>query len=256
VPLALVPNPQVIPKEPRALNFGNEILSREAELDVLEGYGSQITTKPANTLRIGFQNIGSFSTKNNSLKDDIIRSGLKHWEFDIFGMVETNIDWRLAAEHEKLHFRTREWWESSHISYSYNCSDVPIMKHQHGGSALFSMDKSAHRVSGKGVDPSMLGRWCWTKYKGRNNHSLYIITAYRPNPPGGPYTVYAQQQQHFHLNNDNRCPRLALLEDICKDINVFLEEGAQVILLIDSNSSMKSSDLTVAFSNICYVKCY
>jgi hypothetical protein len=82
VPLALVPNPQVIPKEPRALNFGNEILSRGAELDVLEGYGSQITTKPANTLRISFQNIGGFSTKNNSLKDDIIRSGLQHEELD------------------------------------------------------------------------------------------------------------------------------------------------------------------------------
>jgi hypothetical protein len=103
----------------------------------------------------------------------------------IFRMAETNVDWRLASEYEKLHFRTREWWESSHISYSYNCSDIPIKKHQHGGTAIFSTDKSAHRVSGKGVDPSMLGHWCWTRYKGRNNHSLYVISAYRPNPPGG-----------------------------------------------------------------------
>ncbi len=42
---------------------------------------------------------------------------------------------------------------------------------------------------------------------------------------------------------------MAFNEDICKDINGFLEKGAQAILLIDGNSSMKSSDLTVAFSN-------
>jgi len=215
--LALVPN---LPPAPggssRATPLGNFEIARAVDPDVLEGYGSQIAPKLPNILRIGFQNIGGFSTKQNTLTDDIIRTGLKQWEFNIFGMAETNVDWRLASEYEKLHFRTREWWESSHISYSYNCSDIPIKKHQHGGTAIFSIDKSAHRVSGKGVDPSMLGRWCWTRYKGRNNHSLYFISAYRPNPPGEPYTVYAQQQQFFNLNNDHHCPRKAFLEDLCK----------------------------------------
>jgi len=164
-------------------------------------------------------------------------------------MVETNIDWRLASEHEKLYFRTREWWESSHISYSYNCTDIPIKKHQHGGTALFSTNQSAHQVHCKGVDPSMLGRWCWTKYKGRNNHTLCIISAYWPNPPGGPYTVYAQQQHFFSSCQDPRCPRKALVEDLCIAIREILTESDHIILLIDGNSSMKSGNLASALSD-------
>jgi len=33
----------------------------------------------------------------------------------------------------------------------------------------------------------------WTRYKGKGTQSLRIITAYRPNPPQGPFTIYAQQ---------------------------------------------------------------
>jgi hypothetical protein len=95
----------------------------------------------------------------------------------------------------------------------------------------------------------MLGRWCWTKYKGHNNRTLCIISAYRPNPPGGPYTVYAQQQHFFSSRQDPRCPRKAFVEDLCIAIREFLSEGDHIILLIDGNSSMKSGDLASAFSN-------
>jgi hypothetical protein len=50
----------------------------------------------------------------------------------------------------------------------------------------------------KGKDNSNLGRWVWTRYRGRNNQTLRIIAAYRPNPPSGPFTVYAQQNAYFH----------------------------------------------------------
>ncbi|MFN9982402.1 MAG: hypothetical protein ACK53Y_20915, partial [bacterium] len=83
---------------------------------------------------------------------------------------------------------------------------------------------------------------------GRNSYSLRIISAYRPNPPRGPYTVYAQQQHFLSTQNDPRCPRKAFVEDLCKDIQEFLSSGDQIILLIDGNSSMKSSDLSLALS--------
>jgi hypothetical protein len=48
-------------------------------------FGNMITKKDPNILRVGFQNIGGFSTELNKLKDDIIRCGMITWEFDIFG---------------------------------------------------------------------------------------------------------------------------------------------------------------------------
>ena len=38
------------------------------------------------------------------------------------------------------------------------------------------------------------------------------------------------------------------MEDLCKAIQEYLSSGDQIILLIDGNSSMKSSDLSLALS--------
>jgi hypothetical protein len=42
------------------------------------------------------------------IKDSIIRRGITKWEFDIFGIAETNIDWRLVDEDMRLYSTTRQ----------------------------------------------------------------------------------------------------------------------------------------------------
>jgi hypothetical protein len=72
---------------------------------------------------------------------------------------------------------------------------------------MWSIGKAAHRIMGTGMDPIGLGRWVWTRYKGKDQITLRIFTAYRPNPPTeGPYTVYAQQHYYFITKQDGRCP--------------------------------------------------
>ncbi|MFN9981032.1 MAG: hypothetical protein ACK53Y_13985, partial [bacterium] len=104
-------------------------------------------------------------------------------EFDVFGMAEMNVDWRLSKESKRLYTRTRDWGESLHLSLAHNCATPPVDKKQWGGTALFSINKAAHRVIAKGIDPLNLGRWCWSKYQGRNNCTLKVFSAYCPNPP-------------------------------------------------------------------------
>jgi hypothetical protein len=208
-------------------------------------FGDTLTKKKRNTLRIGFQNIGGFTLKRHKLKDDLIRRGINKYDFDIFGMAETNTNWRLCPEQDKLYFRTKEWWDSVHLSHSHNCTSRPTAPHQWGGTALFSLNKSSHRVIGKGADETKLGRWCWTLYRGRNNHTLRLYTGYCPNPPSGPLSVYAQHRRYLTSHNDMRCPREAFIQDICKSINKANEEGNHIILLIDGNSNMKDSALKI-----------
>jgi hypothetical protein len=89
-------------------NDSSSVSSRASEEvgDLLRGdlyvsnFGDCVCMKTGNTLRIGFQNIGGFSTKGGKLKEDNIRQGLLKWDFDIFGMAETNLDWRM------LNYRT------------------------------------------------------------------------------------------------------------------------------------------------------
>jgi hypothetical protein len=212
-------------------------------------FGDFITRKEENILRIGFQNIGGFPIDRGKHKEGIIRKGITRWEFDVFGLAETNVDWRIVREEDKLYFRTKEWWESLHLSWTHNSTQKPITARQFGGTAIFSMGPAAHRVVDKGADPSNLGRWTWTRYRGKNNYTLRIISAYRPNPPNGPFTVYAQHNAYFHTTGNPRCPRKAFLQDLCKDINEFLECGDSIILMIDGNSNMRQGDLKSAFES-------
>lgn len=132
-------------------------------------FGDEITTKKENILRVGFQNIGGFPTCKGKLEEDLIQRGISKWDFDIFGCMETNVDWRLVSEDDKLMFQVKEWWQSLHLRWSHNTAMEPVTARQFGGTAIF---KASHRVIEKGADESKLGRWVWTRYRGRSNQTL------------------------------------------------------------------------------------
>jgi hypothetical protein len=118
-------------------------------------------------------------------------------------MAETNLDWRMVKEEDRLYLRTKEWWESTHLRFSHNRTSPPLNVKQWGGTALFSLNQAAHCVVEKGSDNSQLGRWCWTKYRGKNNHLLRIYSAYCPSPPVGPGSVFSQHRSTLLLRGDS-----------------------------------------------------
>jgi len=122
--------------------------------------------------------------------------------------------------------------------------------HQFGGSAIFSINHTAHRVIDKGADDSALGRWTWTKYQGKNGQTLRVIAGYRPNPPQGPYSVYAQQNAFFHSIHRDIGPRRAFVEDLVGQLQAFIDQGENLLLMLDGNCSMKNSDLSSALEQI------
>jgi hypothetical protein len=102
-----------------------------------------------------------------------------------------------------------------------------------GGNALFSISKALHRVIEKGSDSLKLGRWNWTKFRGRDNHVLKVYCAYCPNPPSGPLSVFAQQQNALLRQQDSRNPQVAFAQDICQDINESLARQELYYLLTE-----------------------
>jgi hypothetical protein len=75
-----------------------------------EHFRDVVSLKKENVLRIGFQNIGGFPKCRTKFKEEILRQGLCKLEFDVFGMAETNLDWRMCQGENKIPFRTQEWW--------------------------------------------------------------------------------------------------------------------------------------------------
>jgi len=121
-----------------------------------EHFGDVVSLKKENVLRIGFQNIGGFPKSRTKFQEEILRQGLCKLEFDVFGMAETNLDWRMCQEENKIPFRTQERWTHQHVSWTNNTTFPPTKIHQYGGTAHFSVNHAAHRVISKGSDPLKL----------------------------------------------------------------------------------------------------
>jgi hypothetical protein len=116
--------------------------------------------------------------------------------------------------------------------------------------ALLSLDKACHRAIEKGFDASLLGRWCWTRLRGKNNYSVRIYSGYCPNPPTGPLSVYAQHRQYLINKKDDRCSRLAFIQDLCEDIKKAMVQGDKIVLMLDGNMDMKQGIMANHFKNI------
>jgi len=183
--------------------------------DTEEGCGDLLELKQEHTSRIGFQNIGGLSATSGSAKDDFLCASITKYDFEMFGIVEVNINWTHLLENDRLYSRSRHWRETCSLIQTHNLKATNRRCNQYGGVAQWTIGKDTNRIAGSGRDEHSLGRWTWVRLNGRNNKSLKILTVYRvATPIGGPFTVYAQQRTALLEGNNERCPRKAFLEDL------------------------------------------
>ena len=133
----------------------------------------------------------------------------------------------------------------SKTTLGYNVKDCVSSNYQPGGTMQISINKPSHRIIETGRDESGLGRWVWQKYRGKQEITLRIITAYQPCTPStaGPSTTHSQQEQYFDLIGDDRVPQKAMLEDLRDEIKKWKDEGDQIILLMDVNEDINSGPI-------------
>jgi hypothetical protein len=58
-------------------------------------------------LRIGFLNINGFSHRNNKHEDDFLHNRITTFDFDSFGMAETDTNWHTVPEDDKVYSQTK-----------------------------------------------------------------------------------------------------------------------------------------------------
>ena len=226
--------------------------------DADDFYGDRINLRKDKILRIGQININGITETKDSEKDTRIRQAINEYGFQIVGIQETNRCWHLLDEEDRWYNRIKGWWETSHSSVAYNTKDGELATaFQPGGSIVLSINAAAHRVMEMGRDCTGLGRWSWTKLRGKHNVTLKIISAYRPcviNDPGGN-TVHCQQQRYLDAHEDNRSPRQAMLEDLGNFIQQSLEDGDQIVVTMDCNEDTSKDNLQAWAQSHSLVNC-
>ena len=139
-----------------------------------------VSQPPSDVFRIGLLNPGGIPIDVLNVKSNVLRQFITKIKVDAIGLIETNVNWRYASVSQRLPERTRGWWENLHLnSACYENYNNPHPS-QPGGVSLWSINKGAHRVMEQGKDPRGLGRWAWTRYRGKNGVNLRFVAAYRP----------------------------------------------------------------------------
>ena len=95
-----------------------------------------------------------------------------------------------------------------------------------------------------GKDSRGLGRWAWTRYRGRSGVNLRFVTAYRlVLNRQGVQLVWNQQKGYFEGIKDDRCPKQIFVDDLCKEVEGWLGAGDQLVIRMDANDDMRRSPL-------------
>ena len=167
-------------------------------------------------------------------------------QIDVFGMAEMNKYWPKIEEKNGLYEQTWKWFKSIHTSCAYNRMEVPETVRQSGGTALFSIDQAAHRAETKGNDP--LGRWCWTRYRGKGGITLRIVSAYRPVASHDkPTSAYKQQEKYLLQQNIDTDPREQFWIDLDSALSDWHSKGDQIIVMLDANEDVRKAAVTRHF---------
>ena len=71
--------------------------------------------------------------------------------------------------------------------------------------------------------------------------SLRVVSAYRPQDTPRSYTVYQQQVHYYSSINNGNNPIKKFDDDLCRIIEDWIENGDQVVVMIDANEELAKS---------------
>jgi hypothetical protein len=105
-------------------------------------------------------------------------------QIDVVAMQEIGLNFNCTGASDQWKHRIG-WntWLDGHRTKTvnaWNSLDRVKRLDQYGGVAILGLGRTSFYASGSGIDPSNLGRWCWTRYKGKDNLTLRVVSFYHP----------------------------------------------------------------------------
>ena len=169
---------------------------------------------------------------------------------DVLLLQEVGVNWSMVHRKQQLRARISPYFEpgSTRLRLGHNENDPTGSVRQWGGTGVLTQGKLASYPFGSGVDESGLGRWTWSRVRGKGNITLRLVSIYQPSANlTGVVSVAAQHKTYFQEQNDDRDPRKAFREDFKAALLQWIEEGDQLIVGGDVNESVLHHSITDIF---------
>ena len=231
---------------------GRRTLRQPIDVDLHSSYGDSIHTRNENSIRIFFQNVKGLTYTNTGEDYAYYLSNTALLGSDIIGMAETNSAWCHSHLRNTIHTQARKQFTQHRISFSSPSHTLDPMpdteSFQAGGTITLTTNSLVPMVFGNPTqDPTGLGRWSITNYRGKAEHFLTIITAYRVckgNIQSSPIGSSFSREYEFYRSqgHKNPQPRTLILKELQTVIKTYQNQGHAILLMMDSNGTIDNDN--------------
>jgi hypothetical protein len=175
----------------------------------------------------------------NGVKDETnwtqINRTMQELDITCFGFSEINTTFR-GTSFLKWNNITRKTFRQSRMITSE--SDIRFeTNYKPGGTLTAIVGKWQSRISGKGTDPSGLGRWSYFRISSNKKNPI-IVMAYKPLKMQGPHMAWTQQWMLLRETNKNPDPIKNFCDDLVKETKLWVDKGYEIILMINANEEV------------------
>ena len=224
-----------------------------------EAWGDKLEMREDNVVRIVSKQIGGLGVVAGNSKERELKNWMVANEVDCIGIQETNVFWKKCRDKAQFRERMRHHeWDFVRTATSYNKHEFTALN-QFGGTAVVATNTLASRVLGTGGDEAGLGRWAWTRFRGKNKTFSRVISAYQPHKGSDklhPKAVYRQQQRYWLDQNSDQCPLHHFRDDLCSLLQKWIQSGERIVLLIDANEKISTGTLHQRLERLGLVSVY
>ena len=137
--------------------------------------------------------------QDETAKEILLKELFNSTVADVVAFQEENTNWVDVPSNQKPKEKCLTWFEQMQVTSAFNTNKEDANGNSlPGGVAVWTVNQTVSRVSEMGVDPSSLGRWCYTKLRGRNNVSIRFYSAYKPcRNASGLNSVHSQHTRYL-----------------------------------------------------------
>ena len=150
-------------------------------------------------LLIGFVNINGFKEERRKEKIRVMKT-LKDYNFDIIGLSEVNIHWPLVIPEEYWEEIISGHWETSNSVLAHNPEEDATKVWKSVGCIQINTARTTPKVISIGSETSGLSRWVCSRYCGKQNLTLWVISKFRPciKSSSGVQTTYYKHKRYIY----------------------------------------------------------
>lgn len=215
--------------------------SSQQQSPKLGAWGDDINTISDEDVCFIFQNVNGITSStglHEALKSKMVALG-----GTVTALAETNVNWQNFNFCDKWETLLQQSYASLHFSHS-SCDEGKRRKLQRGGTSMVCNYRLGAKLMDKGCD-SLLGRWSWMKFRGRQGTKVLIITAYQVSQTSaqglGMDTVYMQHWQKLAKANAAVNPRAQFWADLTMFIQTATAAHTEVLVMMDANADITDS---------------